>query len=195
MGLALAERAARRGAAVTLIAANVSLPAPAGVHRIDVETTSELAAAMGEEFRRCHVLLMAAAVADFGPARAEPGKLEREASGGLDLKLKRTEDVLAGLSGRRTEDQTLIGFAAEHGAEAIDRAREKLGRKGLDAIVFNDISRAEIGFDSELNEAVFVERGGEHQLALAPKGEVADAILDRVEALRRGAQEKAGSSP
>jgi len=195
MGLALAERAARRGAAVTLIAANVSLPAPAGVHRIDVETTSELANAMGEEFRRCHVLLMAAAVADFGPARAEPGKLEREASGGLDLKLKRTEDVLAGLSARRTDDQTLIGFAAEHGAEAIDRAREKLGRKGLDAIVFNDISRAEIGFDSELNEAVFVERGGEHQLALAPKGEVADAILDRVEALRRGAQEKAGSSP
>jgi phosphopantothenoylcysteine decarboxylase / phosphopantothenate---cysteine ligase len=193
MGLALAERAARRGAAVTLIAANVSLPAPAGVHRIDVETTSELAAAMGEEFRRCHVLLMAAAVADFGPARTEAGKLERE-SGGLDLKLKRTEDVLAGLSARRTDDQTLIGFAAEHGAEAIDRAREKLDRKGLDAIVFNDISRAEIGFDSELNEAVFVERGGEHQLALAPKGEVADAILDRVEALRRGTQEKAGSS-
>jgi phosphopantothenoylcysteine decarboxylase/phosphopantothenate--cysteine ligase len=136
---------------------------------------------------------MAAAVADFGPARAERGKLEREASGGLDLKLKRTEDVLAGLSGRRTEDQTLIGFAAEHGAEAIDRAREKLGRKGLDAIVFNDISRAEIGFDSELNEAVFVERGAEHHLALAPKGEVADAILDRVEDLRQSASEKAGS--
>ncbi len=193
MGLALAERAARRGAAVTLIAANVSLPAPAGVRRIDVETTGELATAMAEEFGRCHVLLMAAAVADFGPARAERGQLEREASGGLDLKLKRTEDVLAGLSGRRTEDQTLIGFAAEHGAEAIDRAREKLGRKGLDGIVFNDISRAEIGFDSELNEAVFVERGAEHHLALAPKGEVADAILDRVEDLRRGAPEKAGS--
>src|SRR6476646_1839129 len=83
MGLALAERAARRGAQVTLIAANVSRPAPPGVRRVDVETTGELATAMAEEFGRCHVLLMAAAVADFGPARAERGKLEREASGGL----------------------------------------------------------------------------------------------------------------
>jgi phosphopantothenoylcysteine decarboxylase/phosphopantothenate--cysteine ligase len=185
MGLALADRAARRGAAVTLIAANVSLPVRAGVHRVDVETTSELAAAVKEEFSRCHVLLMAAAVADFGPARTAPGKLEREASEeDLNLELRRTEDILAELSGRRTEDQTLVGFAAEHGADAIDRARRKLDRKGLDAIVFNDVSRAEIGFDSDLNEAVFVERGAEHHLALAPKEEVAEAILDRVEALR-----------
>jgi phosphopantothenoylcysteine decarboxylase/phosphopantothenate--cysteine ligase len=194
MGVALAERAARRGADVTLVAANVSLPAAPGVRRIDVETTSELVGAVGREFDRCHVLLMAAAVADFGPAHREPGKLEREGSEDLHLELERTEDVLAGLSSRRRAEQTLVGFAAEHGSGAIARAREKLARKGLDAIVFNDISRAEIGFDSQLNEAVFVERGEEHQIALAPKEEVADAILDRVEAIRRGASEKAGGS-
>jgi phosphopantothenoylcysteine decarboxylase/phosphopantothenate--cysteine ligase len=194
MGVALAERAARRGADVTLVAANVSLPAAPGVRRIDVETTSELAGAVGREFDRCHVLLMAAAVADFGPAHREPGKLEREGSEDLHLELERTEDVLAGVSSRRRAEQTLVGFAAEHGSGSIARAREKLARKGLDAIVFNDISRAEIGFDSQLNEAVFVERGEEHQIALAPKEEVADAILDRVEAIRRGASEKAGGS-
>jgi phosphopantothenoylcysteine decarboxylase/phosphopantothenate--cysteine ligase len=186
MGIALAERAARRGADVTLVAANVSLPEPAGVGRVDVETAGELAAALRAEFPRCHVLLMAAAVADFRPARAETGKIPREGTPGLELRLEQTEDILAELSSARTEDQTLVGFAAEHGIEAIERARAKLGRKGLDAIVFNDVSRADIGFDSELNEVVVVERAGEHRTALAPKEEIADAILDRVEALRGG---------
>ena len=96
MGLALAERAARRGAEVTLVAANVSLPGPAGVRRIEVETAKELGVAVREEFPRCHVLLMAAAVADFRPARPVAGKISRE-SGGLELRLEQTEDVLAGL--------------------------------------------------------------------------------------------------
>jgi phosphopantothenoylcysteine decarboxylase / phosphopantothenate---cysteine ligase len=186
MGLALAERAARRGATVTLVAANVSLGEPPGVRRIDVETTGQLAAALGDQFDGCHVLLMAAAVADFGPERVELGKIPREAGGGLELRLGRTEDVLAELAGRRRDDQTLVGFAAEHGAEATDRARQKLLRKGLDLIVFNDVSRADIGFDSPLNEVVIVEREGEQHVPLAPKEEVADAILDRVDALRTG---------
>jgi len=183
MGLALAAQAAKRGAQVTLIAASVSLPEPAGVRRIDVETTRELAAALREEFPTCHVLLMAAAVADFRPAAAEAGKISRS-RGGLELRLEKTEDVLAHLAGLRSDGQTLVGFAAEHGAEAIERARVKLDRKGLDAIVFNDVSRAEIGFDSALNEVVIVESDGERRVALAPKEEVAAAILDRVEALR-----------
>jgi phosphopantothenoylcysteine decarboxylase / phosphopantothenate---cysteine ligase len=188
MGLALAGRAARRGAEVALVAANISIAGPAGVRRINVETTVELAAAVRNEFERCHVLLMAAAVADFAPVRAELGKIPREAPReDLELSLERTEDILAELARRRTDDQTLVGFAAEHGAEAIDRARAKLERKGLDAIVFNDISRAEIGFDSELNEVMIVEPQGEHRVALAPKEVVAEAILDRVEALRRPA--------
>ena len=184
MGLALAEQAARRGADVTLVAANVSLSEPAGVRRIDVETADELAAAVRDEFPSCHVLLMAAAVADFRPARAEAGKISREGSDGLELRLEQTEDVVADLASLRSDDQTLVGFAAEHGAEAIERARAKLDRKGLDAIVFNDVSRADIGFDSALNEVVIVERGGERRVPLAPKEEVAAAILDRVEALR-----------
>jgi phosphopantothenoylcysteine decarboxylase/phosphopantothenate--cysteine ligase len=184
MGLALAEHAARRGAQVTLVAANVSLDEPAGVRRIDVETADELAAAVKDEFPGCHVLLMAAAVADFRPARAEPGKISREGSGGLELQLEQTVDVVADLASLRSDAQTLVGFAAEHGPDAIERARAKLERKGLDAIVFNDVSRAEIGFDSELNEVVIVERDGERRVPLAPKEEVAAAILDRVEALR-----------
>jgi phosphopantothenoylcysteine decarboxylase / phosphopantothenate---cysteine ligase len=184
MGIALAECAARRGAEVTLIAANVSLPEPAGVRRVDVETTADLASAVREEFRCAHVLLMAAAVADFRAARVEEGKIEREKGGSLELPLEPTEDILAGLAAARTDGQTLVGFAAEHGADAIERARAKLDRKGLDAIVFNDVSRSDIGFDSELNEVVIVEREGDQRVELASKQQIADAVLDRVEALR-----------
>jgi phosphopantothenoylcysteine decarboxylase/phosphopantothenate--cysteine ligase len=184
MGFALAEQAARRGAEVTVVAANVSLAEPAGVARIDVETTAELAEAVKTEFKRSHVLLMAAAVADFRAAEVEAGKMQREGAEAVRLDLERTEDVLAGVARLRTDEQTVVGFAAEHGAEAISRAREKLERKGLDAIVFNDVSRPEIGFDSEQNEVVIVDREGEHRVELAPKRAVADAILDRVESLR-----------
>jgi len=190
MGMALAERARARGADVTVVAANVSIPEPAGVRRIDVETTAELAAAVGGEFDACHVLLMAAAVADFTPEQASEGKLARAGSDGMELRLTATEDVLATLSTKRTGEQTLVGFAAEHGAEAITRAREKLIRKGLDAIVFNDVSRREIGFDSADNEVTIVEAEAEHPVPLASKAEVADAILDRVEALRTGLHSK-----
>jgi phosphopantothenoylcysteine decarboxylase/phosphopantothenate--cysteine ligase len=86
-------------------------------------------------------------------------------------------------SGRR-EDQTVVGFAAEHGAEGIERARAKLGRKAIDAIVFNDISRGDIGFEAERNEVTIVESEGDHHVGLASKDEVAEAILDRVERLR-----------
>jgi len=184
MGFALAEQAARRGAEVTVVAANVSLAEPAGVERIDVETTAELAEAVKTEFKRSHVLLMAAAVADFRAAEVEAGKMQREGAEAVRLDLERTEDVLAGVARLRTDEQTVVGFAAEHGAEAISRAREKLERKGLDAIVFNDVSRPDIGFDSEQNEVVIVDREGEHRVELAPKRAVADAILDRVESLR-----------
>jgi phosphopantothenoylcysteine decarboxylase / phosphopantothenate---cysteine ligase len=184
MGIALAERAALRGAEVTLIAANVSLPSPPTVERVDVETTAQLAGELRSRFGESHVLLMAAAVADFRPTRAESTKISREGEGTLALELERTQDVLASLAAERHADQALVGFAAEHGAEAIERARAKLERKGLDMIVFNDVSRAEIGFDSELNEVTIVDRRGEHEIPLAPKEEVADAVLDRVEALR-----------
>jgi phosphopantothenoylcysteine decarboxylase / phosphopantothenate---cysteine ligase len=184
MGVALASAAAKRGADVTLIAANVALPEPARVRRIDVETTAELAAAVESEFGASHALFMAAAVSDFRPADAAGGKLTREGSGGLELRLEETEDVIAAVAGERRTDQIVVGFAAEHGAGAIERARAKLERKGLDAIVFNDISRSDIGFDAERNEVTIVDRDGELLVPLAAKDEVADAILDRVETLR-----------
>jgi phosphopantothenoylcysteine decarboxylase/phosphopantothenate--cysteine ligase len=184
MGIALASAAAERGADVVLIAANVALPEPAGVRRIDVQTADELAAAVRAEFGASQVLLMAAAVSDFRPADTVGGKIGREGSGGLELRLQETEDVIAGVARERGAGQIVVGFAAEHGAGAIGRARAKLERKGLDAIVVNDISRPDIGFGAERNEVTIVDRESEQPVPVAAKGEVADAILDRVDALR-----------
>jgi phosphopantothenoylcysteine decarboxylase/phosphopantothenate--cysteine ligase len=193
MGLALAERAARRGGEVTLVAANVSRPAPPGVRRVDVETAAERADSLAREFDSADVLVMAAAPADFRPKRAAGEKIHREGTGGFELDLQATEDILAALSTRRREGQTIVGFAAETDA-GLDRAREKLSRKGADAIVLNDVSRSDIGFEGGENEVVIVERGGEHHVPLASKEAVADAILDRVEALRSGSTSRAEPS-
>jgi phosphopantothenoylcysteine decarboxylase/phosphopantothenate--cysteine ligase len=181
MGLALAAAAARRGAAVTLLAANVALPEPPGVRRVDVETTAELAQAVHEEFPRAHVLLMAAAPADFRPREPAADKLRREA--GLDLRLEPTEDVLAGVATTRREGQTVVAFAAEHGND-VERAREKLVRKGADLVVLNDVSDASIGFDSPDNAVTLVDASGETEVPRSSKDSVADSILDKVDQLR-----------
>jgi phosphopantothenoylcysteine decarboxylase/phosphopantothenate--cysteine ligase len=182
MGIALAAAARRRGAEVTLIAANVSLPEPAGVRRIDVETAAQLAAAAQAEFPRTHVLLMAAAPADFRPAEVSSGKLERD--GALDLHLEPTEDILASLTAARTAEQTIVGFAAEHGGDAVDRARSKLTRKSADLMVLNDVSDPEIGFESANNAVTLIDGAAETEVPLASKDAIADAILERVEQLR-----------
>ncbi|HEX4307681.1 MAG TPA: bifunctional phosphopantothenoylcysteine decarboxylase/phosphopantothenate synthase [Solirubrobacterales bacterium] len=184
MGMALAAAAARRGAEVTLVAANVSLPEPAGVKRIDVETTAELAYETVERFETQHVLLMAAAPADF---RTEPitGKIKRQDS--LNLNLQPTEDILAAIAASRGENQTVVGFAAEHGGDAVGRARAKLARKGADLIVLNDVSDPTIGFESAENEVTLVTAGDEQEVPKAGKDAVAEAILDRVERLRAAA--------
>jgi phosphopantothenoylcysteine decarboxylase/phosphopantothenate--cysteine ligase len=194
MGLALASRAAARGGEVTLIAANVGLAEPPGTRRIDVETTAELAAAVESQFPAHDVLLMAAAVADFRPADAAAAKLERRGEGSLELRLAATEDVVAAAAAARRPGQTIVGFAAEQGGDGIERAARKLDRKGLDAIVVNDVSRSEIGFDSERNEVTIVERGGRHEVPLASKEEIADAILDRVAALRSDSSQQTADS-
>jgi phosphopantothenoylcysteine decarboxylase / phosphopantothenate---cysteine ligase len=181
MGLALAAAAARRGADVTLIAANVALPEPAGVHRVDVETTAELAEATSAEFTKTHLLLMAAAPADFRAADPAGDKLKR--AGNLDLRLEPTEDILASLATQRTAEQTIVGFAAEHGND-VTRAREKLSRKDADLIVLNDISNPDIGFESQENAATLISSSDETVLPQASKDEVADQILDRVDQLR-----------
>jgi phosphopantothenoylcysteine decarboxylase/phosphopantothenate--cysteine ligase len=187
MGLALAEEAASRGAAVTLVAANLSVPAPAGVETVAVATAAELLEACRAAFAETDVLVMAAAVADFRPAEAIEDKISKSGREGLSLRLEPTDDVLATLARARSADQTLIGFAAEHGAGALERGRAKLARKGLDAVVVNDISRPEIGFDRPDNEVTIVTASGERHVPLGTKPAVAAAILDEVEALRSGA--------
>jgi phosphopantothenoylcysteine decarboxylase/phosphopantothenate--cysteine ligase len=183
MGLALAAAAARRGADVVLVAANVSLPTPAGVRRIDVETTEQLAAATRAEFGAAQVLLMAAAPADFRAGEVAGAKLRRE--DGLDIRLEPTEDILAALSATRGSEKTIVGFAAEHGND-IERAQEKLSRKDADVIVLNDVSDPSIGFDSPDNAVTLIDATTETQLPRAPKDTIAEAILDRVSSLREG---------
>jgi phosphopantothenoylcysteine decarboxylase / phosphopantothenate---cysteine ligase len=187
MGLALAAEAARRGAEVTAVCANVSLPRPEGVESVEVETAAELLDAASARFEAADVLLMAAAVGDFRPASAVDRKIAKTGLDALTLELEPTEDVLARLAERRRAGQILIGFAAEHGEGAVERGREKLKRKGLDAVVVNDISRSDIGFDAADNEVTIVTAGGQRPVERGSKAVVAAAILDEVERLRTGA--------
>jgi phosphopantothenoylcysteine decarboxylase/phosphopantothenate--cysteine ligase len=192
MGVALAAEAARRGAEVTLIAANVALDHPDGVAWIDVESAADLEQAARAEFARAEVLLMAAAVADFRPVGAIDDKLKKEGRDELALELEPTTDVLAALGAERRAGQVLIGFAAEHGEGGLAHARGKLERKGLDAVVHNDISQPGIGFDSAENEVTIVTAGGEQAVPKGPKSSVAAAILDVVESIRT---QTSGSAP
>ncbi len=191
MGLALAAQAARRGAQVTLIAVNLALPVPAGVRVISVQTAAELESACEKEFDCADVLVMAAAVADFRPAQAAQTKLKKD-QGVPELVLEPTTDVLSALAARRREDQVLVGFAAEHGEDAVRYGRGKLERKRLDAVVVNDVSRPGIGFDADENEVTIVTATGERRVAQASKGVIAQAVLDEVEQLR-SREEKGGA--
>jgi len=190
MGFALAQAARERGAQVTLVAANVALPTPPGVDRREVVTAAQLEQACEQEFPTCDVLLMAAAVADFTPAAPAGEKIKKADRARLELVLAPTADVLAGLAAHRRDGQTLVGFAAEHGAGAVKDARGKLAAKRLDALVVNDISRQDIGFDVEANEVTILSARGDgarieqRHVPRASKARVAEAILDAVEELR-----------
>ena len=192
MGFALAEAAAARGANVTVIAANVDLPRHTQISYIDVESAAQLEAAARDQFPSCDLLLMAAAVADFTASEPAPGKLKKDGRSELELTLSPTTDVLAALSGLRTEGQTLVGFAAEHGADAVEVGRTKLASKGLDALVINDVAGAEIGFESSSNEVTIVTAVGDQHVPKADKLEIAEAILDAIDELH-GARSRAKS--
>jgi len=184
MGFAIAEAASARGSEVVVVAANVSLPRRAGVRYLDVTTAAELAAACEREFDAADVLVMCAAVADFRPAAVAPGKIAKAGAEHLALELEATEDVLAALSARRRDGQTLVGFAAEHGDGAVARARAKLVDKRLDAIVCNDVSAPGIGFDSERNAVTIITPDREEHVGAADKRVIAEAVLDAIESLR-----------
>jgi phosphopantothenoylcysteine decarboxylase/phosphopantothenate--cysteine ligase len=188
MGLALAREAAALGADVTVLAANVALERDPRVTYVDVETAAQLEVACAQHFPACDVLLMAAAVADFRPATEASTKLKKDALGAAPaLEMKRTPDILLGLGRNRRADQTLVGFAAEHGPGGVAHGRDKLARKGLDAVVVNDISDAAIGFDSAENEVTILTAAGEQAVPRAGKGEVARAVLATVDRLRQRA--------
>jgi phosphopantothenoylcysteine decarboxylase / phosphopantothenate---cysteine ligase len=183
MGVALAEEARRRGAEVTLLAANLAVAPPPGVEVIETPTAEALleqALAHAE----ADVVLMAAAVADYRPAAALAEKRPKDDKA-WQVTLEPTADVLRTLAERRTNGQVLIGFAADRGEGGLARAREKLMQKRVDLVVYNDVARDDIGFDAEENEVVLVGPEGERRLEKAPKDQIAAQIVERAEELLR----------
>jgi len=178
MGAALAAEARRRGADVTLVAANLSVPAPVDVDVVPAPTAEDLARETLAR-RDADVVLMAAAVADYRPAEADAGKRPKDGKT-WTVTLEPTTDVLRELGAGRTNGAVLVGFAADVGEGGLERARRKLTDKHADLIVFNDVSRADIGFDATDNEVVLVSADGEQRLEKASKERIAAAILDAV---------------
>ncbi|HET9345182.1 MAG TPA: phosphopantothenoylcysteine decarboxylase, partial [Candidatus Limnocylindrales bacterium] len=185
MGVALAEAALDRGARVTLVAGMVSVPLPADATVVRVQTTAEMRDAVLDLVDGADALIMAAAVADFRPRRAATTKLTRDE--GLTIELEPTDDILAGASaaarapGASQPRAILVGFAAETGS--LDRAVEKLRRKGVDLLVANDVSEPGSGFGTDTNRVtILAPDAPEQALPIQSKRAAADAILDRVAA-------------
>jgi phosphopantothenoylcysteine decarboxylase/phosphopantothenate--cysteine ligase len=183
MGVALAEQARKRGGEVTLLAANLAVPAPHGVDVVETPTAaSMLDAALSHA--DADLVLMAAAVADYRPAVSLPEKRPKDESH-WEVRLEPTTDVLRTLGERRGNDQVLVGFAADRGDQGLARAREKLLHKKVDLVVYNDVSRADVGFDAEDNEVILVSAAGERRVGKAPKDRIASTIVDTAEELLR----------
>jgi phosphopantothenoylcysteine decarboxylase/phosphopantothenate--cysteine ligase len=183
MGVALAEVTRKRGADVTLLAANLAVPAPRGVEVIETPTAESLfEAALAR--RDADLVLMAAAVADYRPAERVDAKRPKDDQA-WRVELEPTADVLKSLGDSRTDSQVLVGFAAETGPDGLARAREKLNRKRVDLVVYNDVARNDIGFDTEDNEVVLVTASGERRVAKASKDRIAATIVDTAEELLR----------
>ena len=189
MGYAIAEAARKRGAEVVLVSAPTAISPPARCAFVPVTSAEEMRVAVMEHLPGATVVIKAAAVADFRMSSVAPEKLRRE--GHLHLDLEPTEDIVRGVVDARAAANAsrpgtlVIAFAAEMNAD-VEQAREKMLRKGADAIVLNDVSRPGIGFDSERNAATFVTRDQATDIPEMSKREMADRILDQVLALRAG---------
>jgi phosphopantothenoylcysteine decarboxylase/phosphopantothenate--cysteine ligase len=178
MGVALAEEARRRGADVTLLAANLTVPPPAGVDVVETPTAEAmLDAALAHA--DADIVVMAAAVADYRPAEAIAAK-RAKSDDAWTVTLEPTRDVLRELGARRTAEQVLVAFGAEHGEEGLERKRAMLETKNVDVVVYNDVSRTDVGFDAPDNEVMIVTRSGERRIGKAPKATIAAAVLDDV---------------
>ena len=181
MGYALAEAARQRGASVILVSAPTALAAPEGCTFVPVTSAAEMSAAVAQNLSSATVVIGAAAVADFRAAAVSSEKLRRE--GKLILELEPTEDILRTAASARRPGTLIIAFAAETTAD-VTRAREKMAAKQADAILLNDISGAETGFDSDRNAGAFITSDSVLELPSMPKWEMADRILDQLLTLR-----------
>jgi phosphopantothenoylcysteine decarboxylase/phosphopantothenate--cysteine ligase len=181
MGVALAEEALRRGAEVTLVASNLTVPAPSGVEVVEAATAEDVERSTSSH-GAADVVLMAAAVSDYRPSQTDVAKRPKSEET-WTIELEPTADVLRGLGETRRNGQVLVGFAAETADDGLERARKKLADKQVDLIVYNDVSRDDVGFDAPENEVVIVSAQGERRVEKAPKEVIAAAILDEVEHL------------
>jgi len=188
MGYALAEAALRRGAKVFLVSGPTALQPPSAAETIFVETAQQMRTAVLDRWERAGIIIMAAAVADYHVKNTSEEKIKR--NGAMVLELEPNSDILADLGSLRESSgkhlPMLIGFAAETG-NLLENARKKLGRKRVDAIVLNDVSRADIGFNSDRNEVTIVTADETFPVPEASKLEIAQKILDAALRLRKQA--------
>ena len=184
MGVALAREASRRGAEVTLVASNLAVPAPDGVEIVQAPSAADLAREVLER-ADADVVVMAAAVADYRPSDPIAAKRPKDTET-WTIELEPTQDVLAELGQRRSNGQVLVGFAADEGEAGLERARTKLTNKRGNLFVYNDVSRSDIGFESNWNELVLLTQDGERMVSRRSKEECAVAILDEIETLLGG---------
>jgi phosphopantothenoylcysteine decarboxylase/phosphopantothenate--cysteine ligase len=184
MGFALANAAALRGADVTLISGPVHLKTPRNTRRIDVETATEMLDAVKQEFPKCDVLVMAAAVADYSPAHAASRKIKRDEKGsGISIELKNNPDILKTLAPLKRH-QSVVGFALET-ENGVENARRKLEAKSLDAIVLNNAGEEGAGFETDTNIVTIITAAGEvRKLPMMSKFDVANEILTQIARLR-----------
>jgi len=184
MGVAVAEAALARGARVTLIHGQTSVPLPDAAQLVAALTAAEMERAVMAALDGADALVMAAAVADFRPRQAAGSKIGRQ--DGLTLELEPTEDILAAAAARARSlprRPVLVGFAAETGS--LERAADKAARKGVDLLVANDVAAEGSGFGSDTNAVTIIVPGGPSEMwPLLPKREVAERLLDRVIAVR-----------
>jgi len=186
MGYAIATAALRRGAAVVLVSGPTAISPPPGAVFVPVQSAEDMREAILQHLGKATIVIKAAAVADYRPAHPSPAKI-RSGQERLSIDLSPNPDILKEVAARRGS-AFVVGFAAETGDVAA-HAVAKLRDKGIDLLVANDVSREGIGFDADDNEVLLVDRwGGTEPLARRPKSMIADAILDRVLALRARAQ-------
>ncbi len=181
MGFSLAERAAARGAEVTLVAGPVSLDTPADVRRIDVVSAAQMHEATLAAFEGADAAVCCAAVADYTPVSPADHKLKKGVEPLDTIRLTQTADILADLCASKG-DRVVVGFAAETD-DLLAHAQAKLARKGADLIVANDVSREDSTFGSDTDRVALVSPEGVEQHEALPKSEVADIVLDHVRVL------------